>query len=501
MERAALQEMIKEIERGNIDTVIVYKLDRLSRSILDFHNMMKIFEKHNCNFVSITQAFDTSNSMGKLTLNMLLSFAQFEREISSERVKDKIANSKKKGLWMGGTIPLGYDIKDKQLMVNQDEAKTVQLIFETYIKVRCVRKIKATLHQQGVRSKQGKAFSRGALYTILKNPIYIGKVQHRGKHFDGAHEPAINEAQWQEVQTILHQNRHAKTHRVQAKQPSLLAGLLLDDQGHVMSPTHTSKQQRRYRYYVSQALLHYRTREAGSVLRVPAHDIEQPVIHALLDLLRTPDQLQSLFNDQLTNALQQKALLDKTKVMANDWPSMPTSKQIEWLKLIVKQIIVGQQRLILRINCKGLATVLRINTTKKQIHEITIPIQLKRCGLEMKVVIPNQIESNIDQSTLSAIQTGIIQALAWNKQLLNGDVSSIQEIATREKLDRSYVMRRLRLAYLAPDIITTILTGHIPPDLTINKLREGFPFDWKAQRKQLGFNEILPSNVTRKLSI
>jgi hypothetical protein len=399
---------------------------------------------------------------------------------------------------MGGTVPLGYDVKDKQLIINQDEARTVQLIFTTYVEVQCVRKVKATLHQQGVRSKQGKAFSRGALYTILKNPVYIGKVQHRSKHFEGVHEPIVDKDLWQQAHMILHRNRYAKIHRVKAKQPSLLAGLLVDDQGNTMSPTHTSKQQRRYRYYVSQALLHYRGSEAGSVLRVPAHDIEQPVVRAVLDLLSAPDQLQSLFKDQLTDALHQKALLDKAKVLANNWPSMSISKQIEWLEQVVKQIVIGQQRLILRINCEGLARALGINSSHKQIHAITIPIQLKRCGLEIKVVIPGQREIAIDPGTLSAIQTGIMQALTWNKQLLDGKVSSIQEIATNEKLDRSYVMRRLRLAWLAPDIITAIFNGHIPPVLTINKLREGFSFDWKAQRKQLGFNEILPSNVTRE---
>lgn len=490
VDRPALTQLLDAVKHKCIDVVVVYKVDRLSRSLADFVRIVDLFDQHNVSFVSVTQQFNTSTSMGRLTLNVLLSFAQFEREVTGERIRDKIAASKKKGMWMGGTVPLGYDIQNKQLIINQYEAKTVRFIFDTYIKVQCVKTVKEALDQKGVRGKQGKLFSRGALYTILKNPIYIGKVQHRGNLFDGIHDPVVEETCWKQVQSILHQNRYAQKHRVHAKQPSLLAGLLLDDQGNAMSPTHATKKNRRYRYYISQAVLRYRASEAGSVLRVAANDIEKPVIRALLDLLKSPDSLLSLFKNQLTNALKQKGVLDKAQNIAANWKSQSVSNQIECLQQMIEQLIVGQKQITIRMNLAGLGECLDINYSDKPFHDIRIPIQLKRCGLEMKVIIQSETEKSTDPNILRAIQKGIAQALTWNEQLLNGDVASIQEIATNEKLDRSYVMRRLRLAYLAPDIMLAILNGHIPPDLTINKLRNGFPLDWEQQRNQLGFNEI-----------
>ena len=306
VDRPALSQLLNSVKQKCIDVVVVYKVDRLSRSLADFVRIVDLFDQHHVSFVSVTQQFNTSTSMGRLTLNVLLSFAQFEREVTGERIRDKIAASKKKGLWMGGTVPLGYDIQEKQLIINRNESKTVRFIFDTYINDQCVKTVKETLEQKGWLGKQGKPFSRGALYTILKNPIYIGKIQHRGKHFDGVHEPVVKESCWKQVQNLLHQNRYAQKLRVHAKQPSLLAGLLVDDQGNTMSPTHATKKQRRYRYYISQAILHYRASEAGSVLRVAANDIEQPVIHAVLGLLKSSNQLMLLFETQLTKCAQAK---------------------------------------------------------------------------------------------------------------------------------------------------------------------------------------------------
>ena len=497
----ALSSLLTLIKEKQIDIVVVYKVDRLSRSLADFVRIVDLFDQHEVSFVSVTQQFNTSSSMGRLTLNVLLSFAQFEREVTGERIRDKIAASKRKGMWMGGTIPLGYDIQDKHLIINKTEAKVVRFIFDTYIKVQCVRKVKEHIEQENLYSKQNKPFSRGALYTILKNPLYIGKVQHRGNVFDGLHEPLLDEKIWKQVQTILHCNRHTQKHRVHAKQPSLLAGLLFDDQDNAMSPSHATKKNRRYRYYVSQALLHYRASAGGSVIRIAAGEVEHPVIEALLKLLQSPKQLTSLFNPSLKDALAQQALITKAQGLSSDWQTNSPSQHIQRLQHIIEKITVSQTRIAIQLKLAGLGRLLELDLLNDETHKIEIPIHLRRCGMEMKIILPSHEDQAIDPLTLAAIQQGVTQALLWNEQLLNNEVSSIQDIATKEKLDRSYVTRRLRLAFLAPDIIASIFEGHLSPQLTMTTLRNGFPLDWKQQRKHLGFTEDQSPNVTRQISI
>tara|TARA_R110002049_G_scaffold2743_3_gene20968 strand:+ start:15614 stop:17275 length:1662 start_codon:yes stop_codon:yes gene_type:complete len=490
VDRPALSSLLTLIKEKQIDIVVVYKVDRLSRSLADFVRIVDLFDQHGVSFVSVTQQFTTSSSMGRLTLNVLLSFAQFEREVTGERIRDKIAASKRKGMWMGGTIPLGYDIQEKQLVINKTEAKVVRFIFDTYIKEQCVRSVKEHIEQENLYSKQNKPFSRGALYTILKNPLYVGKVQHRGNVFDGLHQPLLDEETWKQVQTILHCNRHTQKHRVHAKQPSLLSGLLFDDQGNAMSPSHATKKNRRYRYYVSQALLHYCDSKGGSVIRIAAREIEHPVIEALLKLLQSPKQLTSLFKTFLKDALTQQMFIKKAEVLASNWKNNAPSQHIQWLQQFIEKIMVSQTHISIQLKLAGLGRLLEINHLSDETHKIEIPIHLRRCGMEMKIIMPSYEDQAIDPSTLKSIQQGLTQALMWNEQLLNGDVVSIQNIATKEYLDRSYVTRRLRLAFLAPDIIVSIFEGHLPPQLTMTTLRNGFPLDWKKQRKYLGFTEI-----------
>jgi len=491
VDRPALSTLLEAIQAKQVDIIIVYKVDRLSRSLSDFVRLVDLFDQHGVSFVSVTQQFNTSTSMGRLTLNVLLSFAQFEREITGERIRDKIAASKRKGMWMGGTVPLGYDIQDKQLIINDKEAKLVRLIFDTYIEVKCVCALKERLERLGHYSKQNKPFSRGALYTILKNPLYIGKVRHKNKLFDGLHEPILEESIWQQVQATLHYNQHAKKHRVNSKQPSLLAGLLVDDQGNAMSPSHATKNNRRYRYYISQALLQYQTSSGGSVLRVAAREIEQPVIGAILELLQSPKQLGLLFKDSLENVLAHENLVQIAQTMASDWKTLSPSQQILYMQEMIERVVVSRKQLSIELKLAGLGKCLGLELQEDATHIIKVPIELRRCGMEMKVIIPNNEDQAIDPSSLEAIQQGLAQALTWNEQLLNGKVASIQNIARKEELDRSYVVRRLRLAFLAPDIITSIFDGRIPPQLSLTKLRNGFPLEWDQQRRHLGFTETL----------
>ena len=265
LERPALQRLLAEIEAGQIDVIVVYKVDRLTRALSDFAKLVEIFDRRGVSFVSITQQFNTTTSMGRLTLNVLLSFAQFEREVIGERVRDKIAASKKKGMWMGGMPPLGYDVKDRKLVVNDDEARTVVGIYRRYLALKSVLALKDALEDEGVTSKQrmrpdgtnygGQKFSKGALYLMLQNRTYRGETTHKGKSYPGEHPAIIDQPLWDKVQAVLAENRIERTSGARAKHPSLLAGLLFDEKGERLTPTHAVKKGTRYRYYVSATLL------------------------------------------------------------------------------------------------------------------------------------------------------------------------------------------------------------------------------------------------------
>src|SRR6202030_2456038 len=265
MERPALKRLLEDIAAGRIDTVVVYKIDRLTRSLADFAKIVDVLDAHDASFVSVTQQFNTPTSMGRLTLNMLLSFAQFEREIAGERIRDKIAASKKKGMWMGGNVPLGYDVKDRKLIVNEPEASTVRVIFRRYAELGSVALLKAELNRLGIVSKRregaggrlagGQHFSRGALYLMLQNRIYRGEIVHQGTSYPDQHEAILDLELWQIVQDKLAANRQEHSLAVGAEAPSLLADLIVDAGGNRMTPAHATKKAKRYRYYVSASLL------------------------------------------------------------------------------------------------------------------------------------------------------------------------------------------------------------------------------------------------------
>ena len=283
MDRPGLKKLLDDIQAGKVSIVVVYKIDRLTRSLMDFAKLVEIFDKHEVTFVSVTQSFNTTTSMGRLTLNVLLSFAQFEREVTGERIRDKIAASKKKGMWMGGTRPTGYDIKDKQLVINPEEAGLIKLIFEKYIELGCVRRLKEYLDFQGIKTKNWKSrrgrthgsasFSRGILYKILGNPVYIGKTRHKDKIYEGQHIALLSEDIWNRAQEIL-SAATVSTKSRPAVSGNVLKGKLFDHEGNYYSPVFTSRGVKQYRYYTSQAPLQGRPVPKGIVGRIPAQDIE-----------------------------------------------------------------------------------------------------------------------------------------------------------------------------------------------------------------------------------
>jgi site-specific DNA recombinase len=246
MERPGVKRLFEDIRAGKVDVIVVYKVDRLTRSLADFAKMIEILDANKASFVSITQQFNTTSSMGRLTLNVLLSFAQFEREVAGERIRDKIAASKRKGMWMGGTVPLGYDIQDRKLIVNPAEAATIRKIYGLYLELGCVTKLKVRLGKNGIKSKirvsklgrksGGVCYSRGALYELLKNRVYLGEITHRGSSYPGQHEGIISKDVWDKVQTRLSNNNDARRNGVKARHPSLLAGLVRDEHGNGSHP-------------------------------------------------------------------------------------------------------------------------------------------------------------------------------------------------------------------------------------------------------------------------
>src|SRR5258708_1395181 len=301
MERPALQRLLSDINQGLIDVVVVYKVDRLTRSLTDFAKMVEIFDAKGVSFVSVTQQFNTTTSMGRLTLNVLLSFAQFEREVTGERIRDKIAAPKQKGMWMGGGPPLGYRARDQKLIVIDSEAETVRHIFRRYAALGSVRLLRDELAAQRIRSKRwtstagrrwgGKPIVRGALYRMLQNRIYRGEIVHKDQHYPGEHMPIVDEGLWDEVQTKLAANAVEHRNGEKMKNASLLAGLLFDGQGNRMTPTPATKKGTRYRYYVSRPLISESRADTPHGLRTPAGDIYHLVINHIRQLLSEPPQL------------------------------------------------------------------------------------------------------------------------------------------------------------------------------------------------------------------
>lgn len=503
MERPGLKQLLNDIEAGHIDVVVVYKVDRLSRALSDFAKMVEIFDTHDVSFVSVTQQFNTTSSMGRLTLNVLLSFAQFEREVTGERIRDKFAASKKKGIWMGGNVPLGFDVVDRKLMVNKPEAETVRHIFRRYLALGNVRKLKSELDDHGFRSKVrtsakgrvsgGKPFARGALYTILQNKHYIGFITHKDQAYPGDHDAIVDEELWNQVQNLLTKNGINQKHKTCAKEPSLLCGLLFDEHDNRFSPSHAVKNKKRYRYYVNQAYLQNKKAPLNAIKRIPAHEIEKCVIEQLLRVVSEPDTLSAGFNLNGDHTGFPTNHISWDDIQTG-WRELEPAHQRKLIHNSVDKIVLRDGSIDIEIAKQGFTQL--FNT----LSDVQIPqdfgdqtftrklkASLKKCRWESKLIIDvpdNQVRSPEFNEAL--IKT-IAQTYAWRQMLLNGEVSSIRQLADAVGSTEKFVSRRLKFAYLSPEIVTAILNGSQPPELTIGRLENGFSKDWEIQKQQLGF--------------
>lgn len=504
-ERPALQQLLSDVEEGRVDVVVVYKVDRLTRSLADFVRMVETFDARAVSFVSVTQQFNTTTSMGRLTLNVLLSFAQFEREVTGERIRDKIAASKKKGMWMGGFPPIGYDAVDRKLIVHTQEAKTVKHIFERYIELGSVHRLKEALDAAGIVSKArktkagrvwgSKPFARGALYAILQNPIYLGKIVHKGKSYPGKHEAIVDQALWEKVQKTLTAGRVARKNGSGARDPSLLAGLLFDDLGERMTPTHAVKKGKRYRYYVSRSLILNPKAIAKGGRRIPAGDIEEVVTGRLRDLFTNSKELLEAVETFVSDGIGQKRLISEAERLSKDWPVFEQPKVRELILDLVPRIDILPDRVDIQISPARLAEILggRTHDPGEEIAAqnahltLSVPARLKRTGMEMKMLVEGQSQNSgkADRSLVLLI----VRAHALREKLEAGGGMDIGGMTRRWGSGRAYIMRLLRLSLLAPDITKAILEGRHPKDLTAARLmRETrLPLIWQEQREALGF--------------
>jgi len=361
LERPALQRLLRDIEAGRVDVVVVYKIDRLSRSLMHFAKLVEVFDAHSVTFVSVTQSFNTTTSMGRLTLNILLSFAQFEREVIGERVRDKVAASKARGMWMGGPVPLGYEVRDRKLVVNEAEAMRVRRIFEGFAAIGSATRLVPVLRQEGVLTKTGRPFDKGALYRVLNNRTYLGEAVHKGKVYPGEHQAIVPQELWDRVHAILQESPRVRANQNRRQTLALLRGLIFGPDGRAMSPTHTRRRGRLYRYYVSQAVLKGTAEDYCPVRRLPAAEIEAAVIDQVRALLRQPEVVVGTWRAARAEApdLTEAETLAALERLDPLWDELFPAEQARIVRLLVERVEVSPAGADVRLRVAGLASLVR----------------------------------------------------------------------------------------------------------------------------------------------
>jgi site-specific DNA recombinase len=470
-DRPDLQRLLDDIRSRKLDVIVVYKVDRLTRSLADFAKLVELFDAHGVSFVSVTQQFNTTTSMGRLTLNVLLSFAQFEREVTSERIRDKIAASKRKGLWVGGSLPLGYHMQDDKIAIVEDEAERVRLIFHRYLELGGVNALVRDLRQRDIRTKSrllatgatrgGVPFGRGSLFYLLRNRFYVGEVKYKDEILPGEQPAIMDRALFDAVQqkltdqwTTRSTTRNASDH--------LLTGLLFDDVGHRMVPTHATKAGVRYRYYVSLPHLHgeSKTASVGSISRVPATDIESIIVKSLNEHLIAQKEKSA---SSLTHARDGKAALEQ-----------------------VVRINVYEDRLAVRLKAADDEASDGPND-----HLLSIPWQKPPSRKSRQILIPHGIPKSEIRPTRIERRARLVSAIArgrrWLDEIVSGSVTDVQQIATRQKCSVRQVNMTISLAFLAPDLVRAAVEGRLPRGIGVERLRDG-PAEWSRQFEALGLN-------------
>ncbi|MEX1036590.1 MAG: recombinase family protein [Sneathiella sp.] len=500
MDRPALKELLAAVERHEVDIIVVYKVDRLTRSLADFSKIIETLDTQDVSFVSVTQAFNTTSSMGRLTLNVLLSFAQFEREVTAERIRDKIAASKKKGIWMGGNMPLGYDVADRKLVINHEEADTVRQLFDLYIKFKTVRLLKAEADRQGITTKQqirkdgsvtgGKPLLRGNLYRLLSNPLYIGLIPHKGETWPGLHEAIIDQETWDQVQQIMRGNSKERSSPTNVKAPFLLTGLVFDEDGEPLYQAQASKDGKRYRYYISKRLAQYEQPDAGG-WRLPAHILEAAVLNPVQELLRDQSRLIDVFELKNHSLFELQSINEQAVALAAKMAGSDMDSQRHIIQALIHRVSLSHGSITIDLSRNALVRLLDVKRAadhdgREETITLKIAIKLQRRGVEAKLIIAGNTRARQPDPDLCRL---IASGRYWFDQLASGEVKSVKEIAEREKVFDTEITRILPLAFLAPEIIEDILAGRQPEGLTVMGLKRinPLPTDWQVQKKRLGY--------------
>ena len=503
LDRPALQRLLADIEARKVDVVVVYKVDRLTRTLADFAKIVEIFDAHKVSFVSVTQQFNTTTSMGRLTLNVLLSFAQFEREVTAERIRDKIAASKKKGMWMGGNVPLGYDTKNKALIINPAEAKTVRKLFALYLECGNVKATAKKAGRLGIATKiriyadgrtaGGKPFREGLLYHFLQNPIYVGRIRHKKNTYPGLHSAIIDNTTWDSVQRRIGENRVARRERAYAREPSPLAGLLFGDKGTPFTPTHAVKKGKRYRYYVERGAIRNNGSEPRRrYRRFAATEIESVVIGAITMLLQAPTKLLEAIGIPRLDASATKSAIAAASCRATALGSPEGLDRHLLMRKLLLRVTVGEEQVEIRLSREALREAVGIteatDETDNEAFSITVPVRLRPRGVELKFVILDPAFRQAPKMDPTLIR-GIVRANAWFDGLITGKFKTLRDIANREKLPERYVRRIFELAFLSPDITEAVLDGRQPEDMMLEELVAGcsLPLAWPDQGRLLRF--------------
>jgi len=510
LDRPALQQLLADIADAKVDVVVVYKIDRLTRSLFDFAKIVEAFDARGVSFVSITQQFNTTTSMGRLTLNVLLSFAQFEREVTGERIRDKIAASKRKGMWMGGLPPLGYDVRNRKL-VNKNEAQTVLHIFRRYVELRSARALKVELDAAGIRSKRrilangttwgGHRLSRGALYLMLQNRIYRGEITHKGNAYPGEHKPIVDKPLWEKVQSVLSENCVDRATGADTKYPSLLAGLAFDERGERLTPTHTVKKGTRYRYYVSKSLITGRAKDHSQGRRIPAGNLEHLVIGRLFAFLADEGAVLGAIAEVEQNGAAQRRLIARGREISEELSTLAPGTLRSILMTLINRVDIKAEHIEIRVYRQRLHDLLQAQSIEQtsaaqapascldDTLKLKVKARLQRVGREMRLVVHNADNQAASDPALLRI---IARAHDFQERLLQDHSLTVPTIASQERLTIGYLSRLLRLPSLAPDIVTAIINGKHPLQLSAKRLMRlalKLPTDWAEQRKLLGFQK------------
>jgi site-specific DNA recombinase len=493
MERPALQLLLADIGEGLVDVVVVYKVDRLTRSLADFAKMVEMFDARGVSFVAVTQQFNTTTSMGRLTLNVLLSFAQFEREVTGERIRDKIAASKRKGMWMGGVPPLGYEVRERRLVVNPTEANTVRYIFERYLELGCVRQLSRELDKRGIVSKiriskkgtksGGCSFSRGALYELLANPIHIGEIRHKQERYPGQHEAILPRELWERVQQRLRANAARGRQSSTCAIASSLAGKIFDADGEPLYAQGAAKAGRRYRYYVSRSLVNGYLSDDRKGWRLAAPELERAVAIAAQHILSDRAGMLEVLERSDLQSPDVRATIESTSALRRRLENEADTKA--FMVELIDRIELRDDGV--RVTLKIQVPCSRAGVQTNSILSLSrfVPLKMKRRGVETRIIIAagNEPPREVDSALLKAVA----RARVWFDELASGRVHSLAEIARNEGIAKRYVERLSRLAFVAPAIVEAICQRQQPAELNAETLlnRIDLPLEWPAQRNAL----------------